>query len=199
MRRMFISASICAVAVTLVLQASAAGQTAGKPPRAPDGKPDLQGVWNYGTVTPVERPKEFAGKEFLTAEEADSFARETVQARDVDANRGNQSATADVGSAYNNFWYDRGTTAVGTRRTSLVIDPPDGRIPPQTAEAQKRAQDRAAARKQRGPSDGPEDRGLSERCIMFGAGPPILPGPVQQQPADLPDAQPRRDRQRDDP
>ena len=168
----------CLTLIAVLLQpAEPAGQGAAKPPRTPDGKPDLHGVWNYGTVTPLERPRELADKEFLTPEEAEAFARQTVQSRDVDANRRSQSATADVGSAYNNFWYDRGSTAVGTRRTSLVIDPRDGRIPALTPEAQARAQERAAVRKQRGPADGPEDRGLSERCIMFGAGPPILPGP----------------------
>jgi hypothetical protein len=156
---------------------SVGAQSAPGIPRTPDGKPDLQGVWNYATVTPLERPKELANKEFLTPEEAEAFAKQTVESRDVDANRSRQTATADVGSAYNNFWYDRGSNTIGTRRTSLVIDPPDGRVPALTAEAQARAAARAAARKGRGPADGPEDRGLSERCVMFGAGPPVLPGP----------------------
>jgi hypothetical protein len=172
----FVTASTIFV-VVLATAAAPAGQGQARAPRTPDGKPDLQGIWNYATVTPLERPKDLANKEFFTAEEAAAYAKAAVQRRDVDANRGTQSKTADVGSAYNNFWYDRGSNAVGTRRTSLVIDPTDGRIPAQTPEAQARATARAAARKGRGPADGPEARGLSERCIMFGAGPPVLPGP----------------------
>jgi hypothetical protein len=175
------SASLRALAAALALATAPAGslvaQSAPQTARTPDGKPDLQGVWTYATVTPLERPKEMAGKEFLTPEEAETFARQAVERSNVDSNRSGRTAAADVGAAYNNFWYDRGTSTIGTRRTSLVSDPPDGRIPALTAEAQARAAARAAARKQRGPADGPEDRGLSERCIMFGAGPPILPGP----------------------
>jgi hypothetical protein len=84
----------CVTLITVLLQpAVPAGQGAAKPPRTPDGKPDLHGVWNYGTVTPLERPRELADKEFLTPEEAEAFARQTVQSRDVDANRRSQSAT----------------------------------------------------------------------------------------------------------
>jgi hypothetical protein len=90
---------------------------------------------------------------------------------------GRQRGTAaDVSRAYNDFWYDRGTRVAGTRQTSIVIDPPDGRIPALTADAQARISARAAARKQRGPADGPEDRSLGERCILgFNAGPPFVP------------------------
>jgi hypothetical protein len=83
-----------------------------------------------------------------------------------------------VSSAYNDFWWDRGTTLAtvrGEKRTSLIVDPPDGRIPALTAEAQQRASARADARRQH--ADGPEDRSLGERCLMFNAGPPMLPGP----------------------
>jgi hypothetical protein len=81
-----------------------------------------------------------------------------------------------VSRAYNDFWYDRGTRVAGTRQTSIVVDPANGRVPPMTADGQARATARAAARKQRGPADGPEDRALGERCIMgFNAGPPFTP------------------------
>ncbi len=84
---------------------------------------------------------------------------------------------ADVAVAYNNFWYDRGTKVIGTHRTSLIVDPPDGKIPALTPEAQQRV-DQARARAAEHPADGPEDRSLGERCLLWRtAGPPMLPGP----------------------
>jgi hypothetical protein len=83
----------------------------------------------------------------------------------------------DVALAYNDAWYDRGTKTVKTLRTSLIVDPPDGRIPALTPEAQKKARDRAEARRLH-PADGPEDRSLNERCLLtVTTGPPMLPGP----------------------
>ena len=156
-------------------------------PQTPDGRPDLQGVWNYGTVTPLERPIELAGKEFFTKEEAAEYETQAVLSRNADLKReeliglvtarrvvNGTTETRDLALAYNDFWWDRGTTVVGTRRTSLVIDPPDGRIPGLTPAAQARAATRAA-RGQR-ITEGPEDRSLSERCILRGnAGPPMTP------------------------
>jgi hypothetical protein len=92
------------------------------------GHPDLQGVWTFSTITPLERPAEFAGKEFLTDAEAAQYEAQTVQRNNRD-NR-EQSADADVSSAYNEFWWDRGVHAArvnGRTRTSLIVDPPDGR------------------------------------------------------------------------
>ncbi len=142
-------------------------------PRTPWGDPDLQGLWTNATVTPFERPANLSGKAVLTQEEAAEFERQTNQARDAD-NRGG-GTEADLGRAYNQFWYDRGTKVVGTRRTSLVTDPPDGRVPALTPAAQSRAEARANARR-RSPADGPEDRSLVERCILWPtAGPPMVP------------------------
>ena len=90
-----------------------------------------------------------------------------------------QSADADVSSAYNEFWWDRGVHAArvnGKTRTSLIVDPADGRIPALTPAAQARAAERAEQRSQH-PADGPEDRSLGERCLLFNAGPPMLSGP----------------------
>jgi hypothetical protein len=88
-------------------------------------------------------------------------------------------ASTDLALAYNDFWYDRGTKVVETRRTSLVIDPPDGRIPPLTPQAQARLDGRRAAGER--PAVGPEDRSIAERCIMgFNSGPPIVPGGYNQ-------------------
>ncbi|HTG90047.1 MAG TPA: hypothetical protein VL914_07620 [Vicinamibacterales bacterium] len=143
-------------------------------PRTPWGDPDLQGLWTNATVTPFERPANLSGKAVLTQEEAAEFERQTNQARDAD-NRGG-GTEADLGRAYNQFWFERGTKVVGTRRTSLVTDPPDGRVPALTPAAQSRADARAEARR-RSPADGPEDRSLVERCIVWPtAGPPMVPG-----------------------
>jgi hypothetical protein len=165
------------VALTLVVagvfgsgRASAQGV-----PRTPWGHPDLQGIWSSATITPFERPAEFAGKEFLTREEAAEFERRTIERTNRDRRDG--SADADVARAYNDFWWDVGTKVVPTRRTSLVVDPPDGRIPPYTPEAQKRLDAVAAARKLRGPADNPEDRNLWEQCITRGVPTVHLPQP----------------------
>lgn len=138
-------------------------------PRTPDGEPDLEGYWTNATITPFERPHELAAKQFLTPEEAAALEKETGQTR-VDR----APPPGDTGG-YNEFWYDRGTKVVPTRRTSLIVDPPDGRIPRLTPEAQAQLdKTRAAAREH--PADGPESRSLQERCILWPtAGPPMLP------------------------
>ena len=142
-------------------------------PRTPDGHPDLQGLWSYATLTPLERPAEFAGKEFLSEQEAADYEKRTLSENNRDRRDG--SAEADVTRAYNDFWWDRGTKVVVTRRTSLVVDPPDGKIPPLTPEAQKRAAARAEARRLH-PADGPEDRPLARALHSFGGGgAPMLP------------------------
>ena len=141
------------------------------------GGSDLEGVWNFSTLTTLERPDEFRGKPTLTDVEAAAFERRVIDQSNRD--RRPESADADVGSAYNEFWWDRGThmaTVNGKHLTSLVVDPPDGRIPPATPAARERAAARAAERRQH-PADGPEDRSLGERCLVFNAGPPMMSGP----------------------
>jgi len=195
MRRVFASVGICALvllpAIALAGQSAAGSATNSPaanwtPPRTPDGKPDLQGIWDFRTVTPMERPAEFANKAVLTEQEAADYERRIVEERNADTNRerdkktsrgtvNGTEITADVALAYNDFWWDRGTTVVGSRRTSLVVDPPDGRIPPLTAEARARIEKLEAARER--PAEGPEDRSVAERCLLgFNAGPPIVPG-----------------------
>jgi hypothetical protein len=164
-------------AVVLLASTSLVAQTLAKIPRTVDGQPDLQGVWNFSTITPLERTAEFAGREFLTDAEAKQFEQRTVEQSNRD-NRG-QNPDADVASAYNEFWWDRGVHAArvnGKARTSLIVDPRDGRIPALTPDGQARAAARADARRER-PADGPEDRSLGERCLLFNAGPPMLSGP----------------------
>jgi hypothetical protein len=163
------------IGVMVVAGTLIGAQAAG--PRAAGGHGDLEGTWNFSTITPFERPAEFAGKEFLTDAEAAEYEARTAQRNNRDTRE--QSADADVASAYNEFWWDRGVLAArvhGRIRTSLVVDPPDGRFPALTPEAQQRAAARAEARRQH-PADGPEDRSLGERCLLFNAGPPMAPGP----------------------
>ena len=151
---------------------SAAGQSKA-PLKTPDGQPDIQGIWSFATITPMERPNNLAGKEFFTEQEAAEYEKQTRERNDKDRRDG--TAEADVGRAYNDFWWDPGTKVVKTRRTSLVIDPKDGKIPPTTPAARERQSERAAA--SRGHEfDGPENRPLPERCLILqGAGPPITP------------------------
>src|SRR5262245_2575454 len=141
--------------------------------RTVDGHPDLQGIWTNATVTPFERPAELAGKAFFTAAEAAEYEKKIVEQNNAD--RRDRTAEEDLAIGYNAAWWDRGTTVVSTRRTSIVTDPPDGRVPPLTPAAQRKAAARAAARALH-PADGPEDRSLDDRCIVRRtAGPPMLP------------------------
>lgn len=164
--------SAFAIASILLAGIPAAAQKAWTVPRTPDGKPDLQGIWNNATLTPLERPAQYAGKATLSGSEAVEFEKE--QLKEVDADRRDGSSLTDVNRAYNEFWRDRGKITPD-RRTSLIIDPPDGRIPPLTSEARKLAAERAA--QNRGHEfDGPENRSLAERCIaVSNAGPPMIP------------------------
>jgi len=145
------------------------------PPKTPDGQPDISGYWTNITLTPLQRPAELANKPFFTSAEAAAYEKKTVEMNNADRRDNIRGTDADVGKAYNDFWWDRGTKVVSTLRTSLIIDPPDGKIPPPTQEAVRRAAERRAAA--RGHAyDGPESRALSERCILWPtAGPPMLP------------------------
>ncbi len=147
-------------------------------PRTPDGHPDLQGIWTNSSLTPLERPNDFQSKPALTDTEATQYEKRTLEQGNRDRRDG--GAEADVGRAYNELFFDRGDKLArigGTIRTSLIVDPPDGRIPPITPEARKRAEAiRAYARMH--PADGPRDRSLTERCVFWATtGPPMLPGP----------------------
>jgi len=170
---------VAVVAVVLLVPLPAAGQT-----RTPWGDPDLQGGWSYSTLTPLERPDNLAGKEMFTDEEAAQFVQQTLELRnadrrDEDGSRGGivngTIQTSDLARAYNQFWWDRGTEIVGTKRTSLIVDPPDGKLPALTPQAQKRVTDRAAVVSR--AAHGIEDRPLGERCIhQQRTGPPMMPG-----------------------
>ena len=171
------SASIAALALTLA-PVSIHGQHPPAPskkwiqPRTSDGQPDLQGIWSNATITPFERPKELAGKEFFTEQEAADYEKRIVRERNRDL-RG-RDADADVSGAYNELWFDRGSKVVPTRRTSLVVEPSDGRVPPLTPEAQKSAAERDKIARR--PPEGPEDFPPVVRCLVWPTvGPPMLP------------------------
>jgi hypothetical protein len=167
----------CALAVALfaVPVAGQSGPVAPKKwtaPRTPDGHPDLQGIWSNATITPFERPDDLAGKQFFTEKEATEYEKRF--ARENNRDQRSSDADADLKGAYNELWFDRGTKVVPTRRTSLVVDPPDGKVPPLTPAAQGAA----AAREKiaRRPPEGPEDLPLLVRCLVWPtAGPPMLP------------------------
>jgi|ERR1051326_6004383 hypothetical protein len=159
----------------ILVNAAVWGPVLGQAPRTSDGHPDLQGIWTNATLTPLERPREFANKAFFTAEEAAAYEKRLLVEGDRDRRDG--SAEADVGRAYNEAWFDRGTKLVASRRTSLIVDPPDGRVPPLKPEAQAKQSARNEFRRQH-VNDGPEYQALPVRCILWGtAGPPMLPGP----------------------
>jgi hypothetical protein len=163
-----------AVLVAATMIVSPAGQS--KTPPAGAAR-DLEGVWNFATLTPFERPAQFAAQEFFTDEQAAKFEADTIGSNDRDRRDG--GAAADTARGVGEYWFDRGThvgSLQGKKRTSWVIDPPDGRVPPLTAEARARNAARNADAREH-PADGPENRSLQERCLAFNAGPPIGLGP----------------------
>ena len=167
-------------------------------PRTADGKPSLEGFWDFRTLTPLQRPASLADKSFLTEDEARNLQEQNT------ARRARAAAPSDVNAAprqpggggravggYNDFWLDGGVTVVGDRRTSLIVDPPDGRLPSVRPGAPQQVgslmEDLPLQRPIRVLSagtraEGPEDRGLAERCLVgFNAGPPIQPSGYNNQ------------------
>ena len=179
-------ATVATIVAGVTTPSAAQSQTpaAGVASRTAWGQPDLQGVWDFRTITPMERPEALADQEFLSAEDvadleqgiADRDARLAARPaqRTVATNSVDRGVDGAPGS-YNQFWMDRGTRVIGTRRTSLVVDPPNGRIPPMTsAGEQRRAAEREYVRDH--PADSWADRSIYERCILgFNSGPPIEP------------------------
>lgn len=188
----------CAIAFAgLCVTAASAADGANsdwKIPRTADGRPDLQGFWTHETLTRFERPSEYGDRLVLTDEEVqavEKFASDHVEnaARPTDPSHGIEDLPTDCGygfsgtnCGYNNFWVDRGSRVLRVRgepRSSIIVEPANGRVPPLLPEARKDiAAQRAAFRNGAGPVDGPEIRSLGERCILsFGSngGPPMLP------------------------
>src|SRR5262249_36954903 len=179
--------------VTAQGQKPQAGRKAWTLSRTPDGQPDLQGFWTNSTYTPLERPKNVT-KEFYTPEEAAQLRRPAGSGGGRESANPNPSlgawlasgsaadapapgTLADVHYDFSQFGLARSQSPVAeTLRTSLIFDPPDGRIPPMTAEGQKRVAEHARAERERGGRwDAAENNELDDRCIIMNAGPPMMP------------------------
>ena len=171
-----LSFAVASVVVAAMLApAAAVGQPseAPSPPRTAWGDPDLRGIWNNATLTPLQRPASLADRAFLTAEEAAGLAQQTVErnAELLSAPARRAEAGGNVG-AYNNFWMERGTSVVPTMRTSIIVDPEDGRLPPLTPAAQSRMDSDEARRiaRMRGgqePVETWEQLDLGDRCLWY--------------------------------
>ena len=169
--RVIASLSVVAMVVTVVSWGAVPAESQTAAPQTAWGQPDLQGVWNFAILTPMERPAEFAGKETLTDEDVASIVAQSAEFTQLLSERGVGGATG----TYDEFWFDFGTEVSADRRTSLVVDPPNGRIPPLTPTAQKRIAARRAYLDDH-PADSWEDRNIGERCILgFNTGPPMAP------------------------
>ena len=179
------------VVVGALLLTASAGQAAAQstrswqPPRLADGKPDLQGVWTSATLTRLERPDQFGDRLVLTDAEVHAienaeaqYVQNAAKPSDLSKDQSKCSVNLEFGCGYNNFWIDRGSKVIeinGQKRSSLLVDPPNGKLPPLT---EKRRQELAKQRAGRGRYDGPETLTLAERCLLsFGSssGPPMLP------------------------
>jgi len=177
---MTLTAFTAAVILTLVpLSATAQSGEPSTPMRTPDGQPDVSGIFTFRTITPFERPTQFADRETLSSEEAAAFeaSERTRQNRDLfDPELGaNQYQPRSEGGvlSYNEFWYERGIELTADKLTSLVVDPPDGRLPARTEEATMAARERRAHDDVH-RYDSYENRSSGDRCLMgFNAGPPM--------------------------
>jgi len=138
-------------------------------PRTPDGRPNFQGTWSFATVTPLQRPKEYEGREKLTPEEVAKLEGRAVETQFVD-----QPPPKGQTGAYNRFWMDTGTRVISTHRTSLIVDPPDGKVPPLTPAGEARQKRMAADQEVAARA---QDLTTWDRCILgFNAGPPMIGG-----------------------
>src|SRR3954451_659574 len=168
----------CGLAVALASAAplaQATRPTQAALPRTPDGHPDLQGIWDFRSATPLERRARFAGREFMTPGEGVEYERLALERED--GRPPDDARALDEQSVHPVWWLDYGKKAVKTARTSLIVDPPDGKMPPQTPDARARLAARRAEARTHGPADSYENRSLQERCITRGLPEVTLPGP----------------------
>ena len=172
-----------AIVLSLVPPPAVAQSTDSTTPiRTLDGQPDISGTFTFRTLTPFQRPREFEGKENLTAEDAAAFeaSERTRLNRDLfdpETGAAGYRPRSEGGVlSYNEFWYERGVELTSDKRTSLIVDPPDGRIPPRTEEAQRANQARREYTAEH-RYDSYENRSLMDRCVMgFNSGPPMTSG-----------------------
>ena len=161
------------VLVALAGAALAPAAAAQSPLRTPDGDPDLQGLWNFSTATPMQRPDDLAGRETLSAEEAAEWEQALAERRRA-GDSTSPTASLEARVSYEQaIWFEQGNS-LERQRTSLIVDPPNGRIPAVRPDAAARGE---LTRLLRGRhAHGPEDRGVSERCLLgFNSGPPMTP------------------------
>ena len=186
MRRIPLATFAVAAIVLAFAAQPALAQSSGAdmPMRTPDGHPDISGTFTFRTLTPMQRPAQFEGLETLGPEEAAAFeaSERTRQNRDLfdpetgAPNAGYQSRADGGVLSYNEFWYERGIELTSDKRTSLIVDPPDGRYPPLTEAARQADRERAAYRREH-MYDSYENRSTGDRCIVFGkSGPPLRSG-----------------------
>ena len=185
--------SFSVVAVLLALAVASAGAQTYEPPRLSDGKPDLQGVWDFQSLTPLQRPED-QEKAVLTAEEVAAIEAAAAE-NNAEANAPSElrdeplPVGGNVGG-YNRYWVDQDASVVDDGRTSLIVDPPTGRLPALQPGVDlielSLGEDRPGTRPVRVRAagigtDSYEDRGLAERCLLgFNSGPPIVPAGYNQ-------------------
>ena len=192
-RRLYPSLSIVAVAVAILSLGATPAVAQSDAPRTAWGQPDLQGVWDFRTLTPLQRPEDRGDQAVLTAEEAAEIEAKAAQSA-IDADRPSEIRTEPlpVGpvGGYNNFWFDRGAGVVDGNRTSLITSPDNGRVPPLRPGVEmvtlSLGEDLAGTQPVRVRAAGIgadhwKDRGLAERCLLgFNSGPPIVPAGYNQ-------------------
>jgi hypothetical protein len=175
MLRRYVAATAFGIAIALILVSTLTAQTNYKVPRLPDGHPDFQGFWNNTTYTPLERPKGI-DREFFTREEV---LEQMKRAATEESEQTTPGTIADVHYDFTQFGLDRSQAPVAVNlRTSLIVDPADGHLPPMTEEGKRLNGARAEARKRAGPiTDAAQNQPLSVRCILMDRdGPPMLAG-----------------------
>ncbi|WP_339858448.1 hypothetical protein [Pseudohongiella acticola] len=180
-RRRITAIRMLTVIAVLVTTPQLLSQNAPAIERNAFGQPDIQGVWSFGTLTPLQRPPEQADREFMSREEATEFVQNILDRRDA----GFEQEPNGLNISYNDFWDEWGDGVGDNLRTSIIVSPADGRIPAlapgavlQRSSSRDDIPSERPARFLLGgiSKDGPEDRGLSERCLTgFNTGPPMLP------------------------
>ena len=177
----FLASAVAATLTIFLLPLSVGAQTAGEPARTPDGQSDISGIFTFRTLTPLQRPTALEGKDVLNTEEAAQFEsserirlnRDLFDPETGAPTAGYQSRAEGGVLSYNEFWYERGIELTADKRTSLVVDPPSGRIP--YRDGYRQGARIRGLNMRNGFADHYTDRTISDRCIMgFNSGPPMV-------------------------